>query len=178
MLIISPPWIEISHFESLWFILGGSPYSSTWGTVRSHDLTIYPGAPAWSPWSLDRCRYRRPPNWGTVFAAFIAWKLSISSVSMCFSFKLSEAPEDEVLWSHRSCRNLFQTESQTRKSTLPETNTAPKNGWLEYYFPIGFRPIFRCELLVSRKSIPSIFSRKETFLAHVVAKSVGVELAP
>ena len=21
--------------------------------------------------------------------------------------------------------------------TLPETNIAPKNGWLEYYFPIG-----------------------------------------
>ena len=21
--------------------------------------------------------------------------------------------------------------------TLPETNRAPKNGWLEYYFPIG-----------------------------------------
>ena len=29
--------------------------------------------------------------------------------------------------------------------TLPETNIAPKNGWLEYYFPIGFRPIFRGE---------------------------------
>ena len=28
--------------------------------------------------------------------------------------------------------------------TLPETNISPKNGWLEYYFPIGFRPIFRC----------------------------------
>ena len=28
--------------------------------------------------------------------------------------------------------------------TLPETNIfAPKNWWLEYYFPIGFRPIFR-----------------------------------
>ena len=23
------------------------------------------------------------------------------------------------------------------KYTLPETNIAPKNGWLEYYFPIG-----------------------------------------
>ena len=22
-------------------------------------------------------------------------------------------------------------------STLPETNIAPKKGWLEYYFPIG-----------------------------------------
>ena len=27
---------------------------------------------------------------------------------------------------------------------LPETNIfAPKNGWFEYYFPVGFRPIFR-----------------------------------
>ncbi len=33
-----------------------------------------------------------------------------------------------------------------RNSTLPETNSefTPKNGWLEYYVPIGFRPIFRC----------------------------------
>ena len=33
--------------------------------------------------------------------------------------------------------------------TLPETNIFAENGWLEYYFPIGIRPIFRCELLVS-----------------------------
>ena len=33
--------------------------------------------------------------------------------------------------------------------SLKLTANAPKNGWLEYYFPIGFRPIFRCELLVS-----------------------------
>ena len=34
--------------------------------------------------------------------------------------------------------------------TLPETNIfASENGWLEYYFPFGFRPIFRGELLVS-----------------------------
>ena len=24
-----------------------------------------------------------------------------------------------------------------RNTTLPETNIAPENGWLEYYFPIG-----------------------------------------
>ena len=33
--------------------------------------------------------------------------------------------------------------------TLPKTSIAPTNGWLEYYFPIGFRPIFRGEPLVS-----------------------------
>ena len=33
--------------------------------------------------------------------------------------------------------------------TLPQTSIAPENGWLEYYFPFGFRPIFRGELLVS-----------------------------
>ncbi len=41
--------------------------------------------------------------------------------------------------------------------TLPETNIfAPTNGWLEYYFPIGFRPIFRGEPLVSGR-VKSIF---------------------
>ena len=35
------------------------------------------------------------------------------------------------------------------KTTLPETNIAPENGWLEYdRFLLGW-PIFRCELLVS-----------------------------
>ena len=35
--------------------------------------------------------------------------------------------------------------------SLKLTANAPKNGWLDYYFhfPIGFRPIFRCELAVS-----------------------------
>ena len=33
--------------------------------------------------------------------------------------------------------------------TLPETNIAPENWWLEDYFPFGFRPIFLGELLVS-----------------------------
>ena len=37
------------------------------------------------------------------------------------------------------------------ESTLPETNIATKNGWLEYYFPIGARLKFRGELLVSGK---------------------------
>ena len=32
-------------------------------------------------------------------------------------------------------------------TTLPETNIAPENWWLEYYFPFGARPIFRGELL-------------------------------
>ena len=32
--------------------------------------------------------------------------------------------------------------------TLPETNIAPENGWLEYYFPFGARPIFRRVLLL------------------------------
>ena len=32
--------------------------------------------------------------------------------------------------------------------TRPETNIAPENGWLEYCFPFGARPIFRCELPV------------------------------
>ena len=36
-------------------------------------------------------------------------------------------------------------------STLPKTNIAPTNGWLEYYFPIGFRPIFRGDLVSFRE---------------------------
>ncbi len=30
--------------------------------------------------------------------------------------------------------------------TLPETNIAIENGWLEYWFPFGIWPIFRCYL--------------------------------
>ena len=38
---------------------------------------------------------------------------------------------------------------QKHREYTPETNISPKNGWLEYYFPIGFRPIFRGKLAVS-----------------------------
>ena len=31
----------------------------------------------------------------------------------------------------------------SKGNTLPETNMGPENGWLEYNFPIGARPIFR-----------------------------------
>ena len=41
------------------------------------------------------------------------------------------------------------TDWKSLKNTLPETNIAPENVWLEYCFPIGFRPIFRGEPLVS-----------------------------
>ena len=44
---------------------------------------------------------------------------------------------------------LFAVHVICLKLTLPETNIAPKTGWLEYYFPIGIRPIFRGKLLVS-----------------------------
>ena len=30
-----------------------------------------------------------------------------------------------------------QKKQQKLEVTLPETNIAPENGWLEYYFPIG-----------------------------------------
>ncbi len=35
-------------------------------------------------------------------------------------------------------RNVGEDKSpKAATATLPETNIAPKNGWLEYYFPIG-----------------------------------------
>ena len=47
--------------------------------------------------------------------------------------------------------NLQGVEQQKNPKDVPSlklTAKAPKNGWLEYSFPIGFRPIFRCELVV------------------------------
>ena len=47
----------------------------------------------------------------------------------------SQLPDDlEInisghIWNYPGCNAV--------KDTLPETNIAPKNGWLEYYFPIG-----------------------------------------
>ena len=35
----------------------------------------------------------------------------------------------------------------------PETNIAPENGWLEYYIPFVFRPIFRGDASFGRVSI-------------------------
>ena len=45
----------------------------------------------------------------------------------------------------------------SRVPSLKLTAIAPKNGWLEYYFPIGARPIFRGKLAISfREGIPCI----------------------
>ena len=33
--------------------------------------------------------------------------------------------------------NYLQSKYIEKHVTLPETNVAPENGWLEYYFPIG-----------------------------------------
>ena len=63
-----------------------------------------------------------------------------------FIIKISYCP----LW----CPNL----SKFATITLPETNIAPKNGWLEYYFPFGFRPIFRCKRLVLGRVFISPFA--------------------
>ena len=35
---------------------------------------------------------------------------------------------------------VYKTERKITTYTLPETNIAPKDGWLEYYFPIGEMP--------------------------------------
>ena len=44
-----------------------------------------------------------------------------------------------MMFKHLVLENVFQVlcESLSKHGTLPETNVAPKNEWLEYYFPIG-----------------------------------------
>ena len=39
-------------------------------------------------------------------------------------------------------------EAKLPRYTLPETNIAPENQWLEDYVPLGFRPISMGTLLV------------------------------
>ena len=46
-----------------------------------------------------------------------------------------------IFWLHHS--PPFESQDPFPLITLPETNIAPKNGWLEYYFPIGEKNIFR-----------------------------------
>ena len=51
--------------------------------------------------------------------------------------------------SHKKNNNQKQQQLQGY-FTLPETNIdiGPENGWLEHYFPIGARPIFRGEVML------------------------------
>ena len=54
----------------------------------------------------------------------------------------------------------------SNKITLPETNIAPENGWLEICWNTSFflgRLIFRCELLVS--------GRVSSFISHIFVRS-------
>ena len=47
----------------------------------------------------------------------------------------------QVQLAHRMKQKYPQVVENT--FTLPKTKMAPENGWLEDYFPFGFRPIFR-----------------------------------
>ena len=38
---------------------------------------------------------------------------------------------------NNSMFHIIVLKKQKTENTLPETNIAPENGWLEYYFPIG-----------------------------------------
>ncbi len=61
--------------------------------------------------------------------------------------------------------------------TLPQTNIAPENGWLAYYFPFGFRPIFRGELLVSGRVSAEEITRNQSMKAARYASS-GHPISP
>ena len=56
----------------------------------------------------------------------------------------SEATAWQRLGTSRTSATWHIKMIQLRRNwnTLPETNIASENGWLEYYFPIGARPIF------------------------------------
>ena len=79
---------------------------------------------------------------------------------------------DSSTWLRESCEKTKTTPTCLSDSgfgvTLRETNIAPENGWLEYDFPIGFRPIFRGELLVlGRIQVDAIFVVREViFLSY------------
>ena len=53
------------------------------------------------------------------------WGVFLFSWTLKWGWRSNETPiKNSTKWSSR------------KKDTLPETNIAPKNGWLEYYFPI------------------------------------------
>ena len=61
------------------------------------------------------------------------------------------------------------------KITLPETNIAPENGWLEYYFPIGKAHFQGLLLLVSGRVFS--FWGPVTFQGRAVRIQVGMPVA-
>ena len=68
-----------------------------------------------------------------------------------------------VLWL-KSCMvaiSIYRVEDHKicLRFTLPETNIAPKNGWLEYYFPIG-KAYFQWQTISFREGIIPITPRK------------------
>ena len=51
-----------------------------------------------------------------------------------FCWNTTEAASQKDIISEK---HMIKIPLQQRNGTLPETNIAPENGWLEYYFPIG-----------------------------------------
>ena len=68
----------------------------------------------------------------------------------CSAKKIDEVDQKKRTTDEKM-KNMFQHEryqEETRRNTLPATNMAPENGWLEYQFPFGARPISTGKLLV------------------------------
>ena len=69
----------------------------------------------------------------------------------------------ENIWNHQPDEYLVLTQT----TTLPETNMASKNRWLEYDpFLLGGRPIFRGLLLLVSGRVTSCSSRKKNWGTH------------
>ncbi len=95
-----------------------------WKTVTCHWLLTWRSAALNMGFSLSSTGHR-----GTPGHPFGAWAPSIWSLSSVPWFHtLRRAKWHEMTFKTHRVKNL----------TFPETNIfAPKNGWLEYYFPIG-----------------------------------------
>ena len=62
----------------------------------------------------------------------LGWSISLKKLRNIFTYGRVADATFRSLDKFLDSNNITQPED-----TLPETNMAPENGWLEYYFPIG-----------------------------------------
>ena len=106
------------------------------------SLSNYPDAEIWTPISSSLLRFRCDCNSDTTHLLVTP----PTALKKTISHKLYFSQIAYILWPNCDWSMWSESESEYKTVTLPKTNIAPTNGWLEYKpFLLGSRPIFRGE---------------------------------
>ena len=103
------------------------------------------------------------PAWNTHITVYFISSISPNNQGLfvqCSNWSLLHWRVDQPVSSHEKLKMKINNGNNLSMGTLPETNIAPENGWLEYYFPFLGWHIFRCYVSFRECKIKINMSKK------------------